>query len=157
MRSPPLLNALAIGLLMPAALSCAAKTPPDPVAELRSGIDEIVADEARAARMQVALEEIAAAIGEADSLFAEERAALIPLVRNHGSRREEIERSLALFNARHESAARRFLAAHAALKAEATPAEWEELRDLEMSVIQSAGSRSSGTAAPPDEKEGSRP
>jgi cell division septum initiation protein DivIVA len=147
-------NTLGVALLVAVALSCSSsKAPPDPAAELRAGIDEIVADEARAATMLAAVDQIEAAAAEADRLFAEERAALVPLIRDHGSSREAIERSLADFNARHESLARRFLAAHASLKAQATAAEWQELRKLEMSMIRFAASQSVGEAAPA-EKEG---
>jgi cell division septum initiation protein DivIVA len=153
-RKPWLVNALAVALLVPAALSCAgSKAPADPVAELRGGINEIVADEARAATMLAAVDQLEAAVAEADRLFADERAALIPMVRDHASSREEIERSLAEFNARHESAAHRFLAAHASLKAQATEAEWQELRKLEMSTLQLAASKSAGAPAPSEKED----
>jgi hypothetical protein len=148
-RKPWLVNALTVALLVPAALSCAgSKAPPDPVAELRGGINEIVADEARAATMLAAVDHLEAAIGEADGLIKDERTALIPMFRNYRSSREEIERSLAEFTSRHEAIARRFLTAHVSLKAQATEAEWKKLRKLEISMIQFVASKSLGQTAP---------
>jgi cell division septum initiation protein DivIVA len=137
MRSGPKCSGL-LALLIPLALSCGSKEPPDVLADMRGGIDEIVSDDARAARMRAALDELESTIVEADSLFEKERITLDAMVRNYGSTREEIERSLAEFNTHHETFARRFLASHAALKAEATAEEWKKLRELEMSVVQEA-------------------
>lgn len=143
---------LTLALLVPPGLACAKKAPPDPVAKMRGGIGTVVADKARAARMQATLDEIAAAMADADRLFAEERAAVTPMLRSYKSTREEIDRSLAEFNARHEAIARRFLAAHASLKAQATAAEWKELRELEMALVQSGAGKSAGTPVPKEEK-----
>jgi hypothetical protein len=136
-------------LLVPVALSFAgSKEKSDPVASLRSGIKEVVADPDRAAKMLAAVDEIEAAIGELNSLIADERASLRALLLDHGSSRAAVDASLAEFNANHESLARRCLTAHAALKAEATAAEWKKLRKLELEVMTFAASRSLGQAAP---------
>jgi hypothetical protein len=140
-------------LLVPLALACGSKEPPNAVADMRGGINEIVIDPARAARMQAVLDKIEAAVVAADSLYEEERVALEAMVRNYGSSREEIEQSLLGFNALHESYARRFFAAHASLKAEATAEEWKELREFEMSVIQSAATRATEETAPAENEE----
>lgn len=121
---------------------------PDPAGSLRTGIGEVVADPPRASRMLAAVEEIAAAIGELDSLVADESAALGALLRDRGSSRAEVDASLASFNSRREALALRVLTAHAALKAEATAPEWKKLRKLEMEMITAAASRSLGQAAP---------
>lgn len=142
-------SGITMPLLLLVATACtSSKSPPDPVADVRTRIDALVADDARAARMQDALDQLEAALGEADRLFADERASLAPLIRDYSSSRGDFERMLADFNSRHESVARRFLAAHAALKAEATEAEWRELRKLEMETIRLAASRSVGETAP---------
>lgn len=138
-----------MALLVPAVPSGAESTAePDPAGSLRAGIGEIVADPARASRMLAAVDEIAAAIGELDTLVADESAALGALLRDRGSSRAEVDAALASFNSRREALALRVLSAHAALKAEATAPEWKKLRKLEMEMITSAATRSLGQAAP---------
>jgi hypothetical protein len=51
-------------------------------------------------------------------------------------------------NGKQEYLARRCLTAHAALKAEATAAEWKKLRKLELEMMMFAASRSLGQATP---------
>ena len=149
------LAALALAaLIVPVALLVAgSKENPDPVASLRGGIKDVVADPARAAKMLAAVDEIETAIGELNGLIADERASLRALLLDHGSSRAAADASLAEFNAKHESLARRCLTAHAALKAEATAAEWKKLRKLELEMMTFAATRSLGQAAPA-EKEG---
>jgi hypothetical protein len=147
------LQALAVvlwmALLVPVGLSSAESTAePDPAASLRSGIAEVVGDPARAATMLAAVAEIEAATDELNRLVADESAALGALLRDRGSSRAEVDASLAAFNSRREALALRVLTAHAALKAEATVAEWRKLQKLEMEMITSAASRSLGQAAP---------
>jgi len=136
-------------LLVSVALSLAgSKENPDPAASLRSGIKEVVANPDRAVRMLAAVDEIEAAVGEVNSLIAGERASLRALLLDHGSSRAVVDASLSEFNAKHESLARRCLTAHAALKAEATAAEWKKLRKLELEMMTFAATRSLGQAAP---------
>jgi hypothetical protein len=136
-------------LLVPVALSFAgSKENSDPVASLRSGINEVVADPTRASTMLAAVDEIETAIVELDTLIADERASLRALLLDHGSSRAAVDASLAEFNANHESLARRCLTAHAALKAEATAAEWKKLRKLELEMMTFAATRSLGQATP---------
>jgi len=140
---------LCAALVLPLALSCASsKEKPDPVANLRAGISEVVADPARAAKMLALVDEMEAVITELDQLIADERASLISLLRDYGTPREEIEKSLADFNGQHESIARRFLTAHASLKAEAAPSEWQKLRKPEMEMVAFASTKSIGQAKP---------
>jgi len=147
--SRPLVALAWAALLVPVALSFAgSKEKSDPVASLRSGIQEVVVDPDRAAKMLAAVDEIEAAIGELDRLIADERASLRALLLDHGSSRAAVDASLAEFNAKHESLARRCLTAHAALKAEATAAEWKKLRKLELEMMTFAATRSLGQAAP---------
>jgi hypothetical protein len=115
---------------------------------LRAGIQEVVADPVRASKMLAAVDEIEAAIGELNSLIAVERASLRALLLDHGSSRAAVDASLAEFNANHEALARRCLTAHAALKAEATAAEWKKLRKLELEMMTFAATRTLGQAAP---------
>lgn len=144
------LTALACAvLLLPAiALWAGSKNDQDPAGKLRAGIQEVVADPTRASKMLAAVDEIEAAIGELNSLIADERASLRALLLDHGSSRAAVDASLAEFNANHESLARRCLTAHAALKAEATAVEWKKLRKLELEMMTFAASRSLGQAAP---------
>jgi hypothetical protein len=136
-------------LLVPVALSFAgSKENPDPVASLRTGIKDVVADPARAANMLASVDEVETAIGELNSLIADERASLRALLLDFGSSRATVDASLAEFNAKHESLARRCLTAHAALKAQATASEWKKLRKLELEMMTFAASRSLGQAAP---------
>jgi hypothetical protein len=139
---------LAAVLLPAVALWAGSKEEPDPAAELRGGIQEVVADPDRAAKMLAAVDEVEGAIGELNSLIADERASLRALLLDHGSSRAAVDASLSEFNAKHESLARRCLTAHAALKAEATAAEWKKLRKLELEMMMFAASRSLGQAAP---------
>jgi len=142
-----------VALLLGAVLSCAsAKEAPDPAANLRTGIGEIGADPARAAAMLAAVDEIEAAAADLHQLVASERAELLPLLRDHGSPRAAVEASLAAYTTRRDAVTRRLLAAHAALKAQATAAEWKKLRKLEMEMILFAASSSVGQA--PAGKEG---
>jgi hypothetical protein len=132
-------------LLLSLALSCASsKETPDPAAKLRAGIGEIVADPTRAARILARVDEIEAAVREIDTLASRERASLLTLLRDRGSSRAALEASLAEFNTARESLARRVLAAHAALKADATGPEWKKLRKLEMEMITFAATQSVG-------------
>lgn len=141
-----LLGAAALLVVAP---SCAGtKQAPDPAAELRIGIQETIADPARASSMLAAVDEIEAVVDDLDRLLADERTTLTALVRDHGSTRAELERSLAEFNSRRESLALRVLTAHAALKAEATAAEWKRLRKLEMNMITFGAAKSLGQTAP---------
>ena len=144
------LTALACAvLLVPGiALWAGSKDDPDPAGKLRAGIQEVVADPTRASKMLAAVDEIETAIGELDTLIADERASLRALLLDHGSSRAAVDASLAEFNANHESLARRCLTAHAALKAEATAVEWKKLRKLELEMMTFAASRSLGQAAP---------
>ena len=98
--------------------------------------------------MLAAVDEIEAATREVDALIAEERAALAALLRDHGSERAAVDASLAGFAARREPLAQRVLAAHVALKGEATAAEWEKLRKTEMDMLMFAASKSIGRSAP---------
>ena len=149
-RLPCLLAALGCAaLLLPVVVVCAgSKEDPDPAAELRAGIQDVVADPARASRMLAAVDEIEKVIGELESLIASERASLRALLLDHGSSRAAVDASLTDFNANHESLARRCLTAHAALKAEATAAEWKKLRKLELEMMTFAATRSLGQATP---------
>jgi len=134
-------------LLLGGALSYAgSKERPDPTDRLRAGIREDVADQARASKMLASVDEIEAAIGELNSLIAQERASLAALLRDPGSSRAAVDASLAEFNTARESLARRVLASHAALKAETTAAEWKKLRKLEMEMITFAAAKSIGQA-----------
>jgi len=136
-------------LLMPAiALWAGSNDDSDPVAKLRAGIHEAVADPARASKMLASVDEIETAIGELNSLIADERASLRALLLDHGSSRAAVDASLFEFNAKHESLARRCLTAHAALKAQATASEWKKLRKLELEMMTFAATRSLGQAAP---------
>ena len=136
---------LAAGLLLSGALSSAgSKKLQDPAGELRAGIERSVADPTRAAAMLSAVDDIESLVGELDRLVADERASLAALLRDHGSSREAVDTSLAEFNARREALARRVLAAHAGLKAQATAAEWKKLRGLEMDMVMVAATRSLG-------------
>jgi hypothetical protein len=136
-------------LLVPVGLSSAgSKENNDPVASLRSGIKDVVADPARASNMLASVDEVETAIGELNSLIADERASLRALLLDFGSSRATVDASLAEFNAKHESLARRCLTAHAALKAQATASEWKKLRKLELEMMTFAASRSLGQAAP---------
>lgn len=136
-------------LLLPAiALWADSKKDPDPAVQLRAGIQEFVADPDRASKMLAAVDEIETAITELNSLIAGERASLRALLLDHGSSRSAVDASLAEFNANHESLARRCLTAHAALKAEATAAEWKKLRKLELEMMTFAATRSLGQATP---------
>ena len=140
-------------LLMPAiALWAGSNDDSDPVAKLRAGIHEAAADPARASRMLAAVDEIEAAIGELDTLIAGERASLRALLLDYGSSRAAVDASLAGFNAKHESLARRCLTAHAGLKAEATAAEWKKLRKLELEMMTFAATRSLGQSTPSGKK-----
>jgi hypothetical protein len=144
---------VAAALLLGVALSCASsKVAPDPAAELRAGIGEIAADPARAAAMLAAVDEIEAAAADLHQLVTGERAELLQLLRDHGSSRAAAEASLAVYSTRRDAVTRRVLAAHAALKAETTAAEWKKLRRLEMEMILFAASSSVGQA--PAGKEG---
>jgi len=91
-----LLAALGLAaLLVPAiALWADSKEEPDPVAELRAGIQEVVADPARASKMLAAVDEIEAAIVELNGLIAVERASLRALLLDHGSSRAAADASL---------------------------------------------------------------
>jgi hypothetical protein len=129
-------------------LSCtSSKERPDPVENLRAGIREVVMDPARASKMLTAVDQMEAAIAENRRLIDDERAALLSLLRDYRSSREEIERSLAEFNTRHEASAQSFLATHAALKAEATEPEWKKLRKLEMELLMFAAAQALGEKA----------
>lgn len=139
---------LAAVLLPALALWAGSKNDPDPAGKLRTGIQGVVADPVRASRMLAAVDEIEATLGELDTLIADERASLRALLVDHGSSRAAVDASLTEFNAKHESLARRCLTAHAALKAEATAAEWKKLRKLELEMMTFAASRSLGQAAP---------
>ena len=142
-----------VALLLPAiALWAGAKGEPDPAAELRAGIQDVVADPARASKMLAAVGEIETVIGELNSLIADERASLGALLLDHGSSRAAVDASLTEFNAKHESLARRCLTAHAGLKAEATAAEWKKLRKLELEMMTFAATRSLGQATPSGKK-----
>lgn len=145
----PLAVVLGMALLVPVVPSGAeSKAEPDPAGSLRAGIGEVVADPARASRMLAAVDEIAAAIGELDTLIADEGAALGALLRDRTSSRAEVDASLESFNSRREALALRVLTAHASLKAEATVPEWRKLRKLEEEMITSAASRSLDQATP---------
>jgi hypothetical protein len=134
-------------LLIPAiALWAGSKGDPNPAAKLRAEIHDAVVDPARAAKMLAAVDEIEAAIGELDALVASERASLRALLLDHSSMRATVDASLDEFNARHEALARRCLTAHAALKAEATAAEWKKVRKAELEMMVFAASRSLGQA-----------
>jgi hypothetical protein len=136
-------------LLLSVALTYASsKEKPDPAEALRAGIREIVADPARASKMLASVDEIEAAIGELDSLIAEERSLLATLLRDYGSSRAAVDASFVEFDTRRESLARRVLKTHAAFKAEATASEWKKLRKLEMEMVMSAAVKSIGQAAP---------
>jgi len=127
------------------ALSCASsKEKTDPAGELRAGIGEIVADPARATRMLARVADIEAAVREIDTLAAREHASLLVLLRDNASSRAALGASLAEFNTAREALARRVLAAHAALKADATAPEWKKLRKLEMEMITFAATQSVG-------------
>jgi len=142
-RSLPALAGVALLFCLP--LSCASsKKTPDPAGELRTGIGEIVADPARAAKMLATVDEIEAAVREIDTLATRERASLLVLLRDYASSRAVLEASLAEFNTARESLARRVLTAHAALKADATAPEWKKLRKLEMEMITFAATQSVG-------------
>jgi hypothetical protein len=137
-----------VALLVPVVLSFAgSEEKSDPVASLRSGINDVVADPARASKMLAAVDEIEAVIGEVNGLIADERASLRALLLDHGSSRAAVDASLAEFNAKHETLARRCLTAHCALKAEATAEEWKKLRKLELEMMTFAASRSLGQPA----------
>jgi hypothetical protein len=140
-------------LLLGVALSCAtSKEAPDPAAKLRAGIGEIGADPARTSAMLAAVDEVEAAAGQLRQLVAGERAELLPLLRDHDSPRATVEASLAAYTTHREVLTRRLLAAHVALKAKATAAEWKKLRKLEREMILFAASSSVGHA--PAGKEG---
>jgi len=140
-------------LLIPAiALWAGSKDEPDPGGKLRADIQDVVADPARASKMLAAVDEIETVIGELNSLIADERASLRALLLDHGSSRAAVDASLTEFNANHESLARRCLTAHAALKAEATAAEWKKLRKLELEMMTFAATRSLGQATPSGKK-----
>ena len=148
-----LLVLVSAALLVPAiALWAGSKDEQDPAAELRAGIQDVVADPARASKMLAAVDEIETVIGELNSLIADERASLRALLLDHGSSRAVVDASLNEFNAKHESLARRCLTAHAALKAEATAAEWKKLRKLELEMMTFAATRSLGQATPSGKK-----
>ena len=134
-------------LLLSLALSCASsKKTPDPAVKLRTGISENVADTARAASMLAAVDEIKAAVGQLDTLVAKERASLVTLLRDYGTSRAALDASLAEFTAARESVARRALAAHARLKADATAPEWKKLRKLEIEMLMFVATKSVGKA-----------
>jgi hypothetical protein len=136
-------------LLLPFALSCASsQEKPGPAAKLRAEIRDVVADPGRASEMLAAVDEMEAISAELDALIAAERRSLVALVREYATAREEIEKSLAEFNARHESIARRFLEVHASLKAQASAAEWQKLRKPEMEMLASASGKTIGQAKP---------
>jgi hypothetical protein len=140
---------LGVAMLLSGALAYAgSKAEADPVGKLRAGIEKNVADPSRATTMLAAVDEIEATVGELNSLIAEERASLAALLRDPGSSRAAVDASLEGFNSKRESLARRVLAAHAALKAEATAAEWKKLKKLEMEMVLFAATRSLGQAAP---------
>ncbi len=120
----------------------------DPAVELRAGIRDTVKDQDRAARMLATVDEIEALVGELDRLVGEERAAIGGLLRDHGSSRAAVDASLEVFNGQREALALRVLTAHAALKAEATPAEWKKLRKLEMDMVMAAATKALGQASP---------
>ena len=143
---------LAAVLLPAIALWAGSKEDPDPAAELRAGIRDVVADPARASKMLAAVDEIETVIGELNSLIADERTLLRALLLDHSSSRAAVDASLAEFNAKHESLARRCLTAHAALKAEATAEEWKKLRKLELEMMTFAATRSLGQATPAGKK-----
>ena len=135
-------------LLLPAlAVWAGSKEDQDPAGKLRAGIQDVVADPARASKMLAAVDEIEAVIGELNRMIADERASLRALLLDHGSSRAAVDASLAEFNAKHESLARRCLTAHAALKAEAAAEEWKKLRKLELEMMTFAASRSLGQPA----------
>ena len=138
---------LAAVLLPAIALWAGSKEDPDPAGKLRVGIKDVVADPARASKMLAAVDEIETVIGELNSLIADERTSLRALLLDHGSSRAAVDASLAEFNAKHESLARRCLTAHAALKAEATEEEWKKLRKLELEMMTFVASRSLGQPA----------
>jgi hypothetical protein len=82
-------------LLVPVGLaSASSKENKDPVASLRSGIKDVVADPARVSKMLAAVDEIETAIGELNSLIADERASLRALLLDHGSSRAAVDASL---------------------------------------------------------------
>jgi hypothetical protein len=123
---------LAAVVLPALALWAGSKDDQDPAGKLRAHIHDVVADPARAAKMLAAVDDVETVIGELDSLIAGERASLSALVLDHGSTRAAVDPSLTAFNSKHEALARRCLTAHCALKAEATAAEWQKLRKLEL-------------------------
>ena len=88
--------------------------------------------------------DIEAAVREIDTLAAREHASLLVLLRDNASSRAALGASLAEFNTAREALARRVLAAHAALKADATAPEWKKLRQLEMEMITFAATQSVG-------------
>ena len=138
---------LAAVLLPAIALWAGSKEDPDPAGKLRVGIKDVVADPARASKMLAAVDEIETVIGELNSLIADERTSLRALLLDHGSSRAVVDASLAEFNAKHETLARRCLTAHCALKAEATAEEWKKLLKLELEMMTFAASRSLGQPA----------
>ena len=150
MKAGPLRSLAALAgaaLFLSLALSCASsKKTPDPAGKLRAGISENVADPARAASMLAAVDEIEAAVGQLDTLVAKERASLVTLLRDYRSSRAALDASLAEFTAARELFARRALAAHATLKADATAPEWKKLRKLEMEMIMFVATKSVGKA-----------
>ena len=143
----PLAGIVGAALLVGVALSCASsKQKAEPAAALRAGIRDVVADPARATRMLATVDELEATAGQLDTLIVEARAAIVPLLRDYRSSRAAVESSLAEFNSKRDALAQRMLAAHAALKADATAPEWKKLRKLETEMLLSAAHRSLGTA-----------
>ena len=126
-------------LVLPADLANAgSKKPADPIADLRTAIQNDVADPARAELMSKAVDDLAKVLTDVVSLKAQQRDALLPLLRDYDVPRDAVEAKLAEFAVQKAELTRRLLDAHVAFKAAATPAEWKKLQKLEDAALQSA-------------------
>jgi hypothetical protein len=136
-------------------VACAPKAPKDPAGALRAAVNKNVADKARADKMLAVVAQLEAAAADVDTLVADERALLVPMLSDYGSSRTDVEKALGGFNLRREAIARRFLELHASFKVSATQAEWDQLRKPEMELIKLGASKGVGQTAAP--KKGSEP
>ena len=135
----------AVPLLL-AALSCAStgKKNADPIANLKAGIQKEVGDPSRAAAMTASVDEMDRLVGALAELATRQRAEVEPMLRDYTASRADVDAKLASFDAERKTIAGKILDAHLAFKAQATPAEWTKLRQVEERALAYAASRSLG-------------
>jgi len=114
-------------LVLSTGCSSMRKAPTDPAEELRSAIQETVADEERRAELLALTDEWSELVDKLAESLVEARTTLDQFVSDYDSEREDFDEFFADYETRRADLAERVITLHVAMKEIATDEEWRSL------------------------------